>query len=402
MLPAVFLLSGIFLLWRSEYAALWRRSWTGWDWVGFATLVVGAVVVVSAVLGHRSLEWNYATRLYKGRMLDLSLDAAGALTIGLGVLPVVAGLAVLWRTPDEPVSYALRVFRSVLLASIICFGVYTAVKATYVSISFGTYTYERNLIYLAPLLFTGTALWLESRRLHSLALAASSAFVLVLILTTPYDMGQDLSYNAPGLAILQQGNRYLQIDPTGAKIGLVALLGFSIALLLAPRYIGRSARWLVVWSRCGAVVAWNLTGESRSRRRRTRVGSFPGEHPGAIHLGRRQDRRSADGVYRAADGGSERRVADRILEPLDQGSLESRRDRAGPGTVPDAGSSRIRRRALQPGSMRRLGLPVRGRGGRNRSRREDGRNASPPRRWGPREVASGQDRSAAQAGRRSD
>ena len=73
-------------------------------------------------------------------------------------------------------------------------------------------------------------------------------------------MGQDLSYNAPGLAILQQGNRYLQIDPTGAKIGLVALLGFSIALLLAPRFIGRSARWLVVLVAV-AVVAWNLTGE---------------------------------------------------------------------------------------------------------------------------------------------
>ena len=87
MLPAIFLLAGIFLLWRSEYAARWRRSWTGWDWVGFVTLVVGAVVIVSAVLGHRSLEWNYATRLYKGRMLDLSLNAAGALTIGLGVLP---------------------------------------------------------------------------------------------------------------------------------------------------------------------------------------------------------------------------------------------------------------------------------------------------------------------------
>jgi hypothetical protein len=260
MLPAIFLLAGIFLFWRSQYASQWRRSWTSWDWLGFVTLVVGAVVIVSAVLGHRSLEWNYATRLYKGRMLDLGLDAAGALTIGLGVLPVVAGLAVLWRAPGEPVSYALRVFRSVLLAAIVSFGLYTAVKSTYVSISFGTYTYERNLIYLAPLLFTGTALWLERRRLHPIALTASSAFVLVLILTTPYEMGQDLSYNAPGLAILQQANRYLQIDPTGAKIGLVALLGFSVLLLLAPRFVGRGAKWLVV-AVAAAVVAWNLTAE---------------------------------------------------------------------------------------------------------------------------------------------
>jgi hypothetical protein len=260
MLPALFALAGLFLIWRSGYVSRWRRNWGAWDWVGLVTLVVGAVIVVSAVLGHRSLEWNYATRLYKGRMLDLSLNAAGALMIGLGVLPVVAGLAALWRAPDEPVSYALRVFRSVLLAAIITFGVYTAVKATYVSISFGTYTYERNLIYLAPLLFAGTALWLERRRLHPIALAASSAFAFILILTTPYEMGQDLSYNAPGLAILQQGNRYLQFDPTAAKIGLIALLGFSVALLLAPRFLGRGTKWLLVAVAAG-VVAWNLTAE---------------------------------------------------------------------------------------------------------------------------------------------
>ena len=260
MIPVVFLLTGIFLVWRSDQLSRWRKSWSAWDWVGFVTLVVGAVVMISAVLGHRSLEWNYTTRIAKDKMLDLTLNAAGALTIGLGVLPVVVGLAALWRTPGETALRELRIFRSVLLAAIIAFGLYTAVKAAYVSIKFGTYTYERNLIYLAPLLFTGTALWLERRRLHPIALAASSVFVLILILTTPYEMGQDLSYNAPGLAILQQANRYLQLDPTGAKIGLVALLGFSILLLLAPRFIGRSAAWLVV-AVAAAVVAWNLTAE---------------------------------------------------------------------------------------------------------------------------------------------
>jgi hypothetical protein len=260
ILSFVFLLAAAFLAWRSSYATQWRSGWSRWDWVGFVTLVVGVVVVVSAVFGHKSLEWNYTTRLYKGRMLDLGLDAAGALTIGLGVLPVVAGLAVLWRTTGEAVTRELRVFRSVLLAAIIGFGLYTAVKATYVSITFGTYTYERNLIYLAPLLFTGTAVWLERRRLHPIALCASAAFVGVLILTTPYDMGKEISYNAPGLAILQQANRYLSLDPTGAKIGLLALLAFSIALLLSPRFLRNGAAWVVV-AVAAAVVGWNLTGE---------------------------------------------------------------------------------------------------------------------------------------------
>jgi hypothetical protein len=260
VLSFVFVLAAAFLAWRSTYVTQLRRGWSSWDWVGFVTLLVGAAVIISAVFGHASLEWNYTTRLYKGRMLDLGLDAAGALTIGLGVLPVVAGLAVLWRTPGETVRREVRVFRSVLLAAIIGFGIYTAVKATYVSITFGTYTYERNLIYLAPLLFTGTAIWLERRRLHPLALGASAAFVGALILTTPYDMGQEISYNAPGLAILQQANRYLSLDPTGAKIGLLALLAFSIALLLAPRFLRHGAAWLLV-AVAAAVVGWNLTGE---------------------------------------------------------------------------------------------------------------------------------------------
>jgi hypothetical protein len=260
VLPVIFVLAAAFLLWRSSYVTQWRRSWGRWDWVGFVTLLIGAAVLISAVLGHESLEWNYTTRLYKDRLLDFGLNAAGALTIGLGVLPVVAGLAVLWRVPGEGARREPQIFRSVLLAAIIGFGLYTAVKATYVSISFGTYTYERNLIYLAPLLFAGTAIWLERRRLHPIALGASATFVGILILTTPYEMGQEISYNAPGLAIVQQANRYLSIDPTGAKIGLLALLAFSIALLLAPRFLRRGAAWLVV-AVAAAVVGWNLTGE---------------------------------------------------------------------------------------------------------------------------------------------
>ena len=241
VLPFVFALAILFLLWRSEAAARWRSGWSAWDWVGLA-------------------EWLIATRLYKGRILNLGLDAAGALTIGLGVLPVVAGLAALWRLPGERLTRELSAFRSMLLAAVVGFGMYTAVKAAYVSTVFATYTYERNLIYLAPLLFAGTALWLERRRVHPAALVASAGFVLYVLLSTPYDMGKDISYNAPGLAILQQGNRYLALDPTGAKIGLVALLAFSIALLLAPSLLGRAGVWLA-FAVAGAVIAWNLTGE---------------------------------------------------------------------------------------------------------------------------------------------
>jgi hypothetical protein len=260
VVPAVFALAAVFLAWRSEWMTQRRAAWTASDWIGFAVLLIGAGAIISAVLGHRSLEWDIATRIYKDRVLDLGLNAAGALTIGLGVLPVVAGLAALWRVPGEPRLRELQAFRSLLLAAIVGFGLYTAVKAAYVSTTFGTYTYERNLIYLAPLLFAGTALWLERRRLHPVAVGLSATFVLVMLLTTPYEMGQDISYNAPGLAILQQANRHLSVDVDLARAGLLALLAVSTALLLAPRVLRRGTAWLAL-AVAGGVVAWNLTGE---------------------------------------------------------------------------------------------------------------------------------------------
>jgi hypothetical protein len=260
VVPIIFVLATAFLIWKSAWVTQWRGSWARSDWIGFGVLIVGAGIVFSAVLGHRSFEWLVSTRLYKDRMVDLGFNAAGALAIGLGVLPVIAGLAVLWRLPGETPTRELRAFRCLLLAAIAGFGMYTAVKSTYVSTTFGTYTYERNLIYLAPLLFTGTAIWLERRSIDPYALAASSVFVLILLLTTPYEMGQDISYNAPGLAILQQANRHLSVDPGLARAGLILLLLLSVTLLATPRWLKTGTAWLAL-AVAGGVIAWNLTGE---------------------------------------------------------------------------------------------------------------------------------------------
>jgi hypothetical protein len=254
VLWAVLAFASLFLLWRTDRIGGWRARWTTWDWVGFAVLLFGAGVIVSAVLGKASFEWLVSTDHYKGRIFDYGFNAGGALAIGLGVFPMVAGLASLWPGRGERPDRALTVFRSVLLASVISFGVYTAVKSTYVSTVFGTYTYERNLIYLSPLLFAGTALWLERRNFNPVAVLVSAGFVLYLLLTTPYENTQDISYNAPGLAILQQANRYLNLDHTGARIGLLAILGLSVALLLV-----RSAKWVAV-ALAAAIVVWNFTG----------------------------------------------------------------------------------------------------------------------------------------------
>jgi hypothetical protein len=101
---------------------------------------------------------------------------------------------------------------------------------------------------------------LERRAVHPIAVAAAGAFALYLVLTTPYEMGQDSSYNAPGLAILQQSNRWFALTPGGAKVLLGCILAVSVAVLLAPRFLRRGAAWLAI-AAGGLVLVWNLTGE---------------------------------------------------------------------------------------------------------------------------------------------
>ena len=141
-----------------------RRAWTHGDWVGAATLAIGVLLACGAYIAHRSQSWYIATTFYEGRMLDFGLWAAGALAIGLGVVPVVAGLASVVRPKDEAARPGTFALAFVTIVSVVCFGVYTAVKAAYLSTVFANLTLERNLIFLVPLLFAGTALFFERAR----------------------------------------------------------------------------------------------------------------------------------------------------------------------------------------------------------------------------------------------
>ena len=98
---------------------------------------------------------------YSDRMLENGLWAVGALTIGLGVFPTIAGLAALVRPRQERWTPELRAVVATCGALIFGFAWYTAVKAAFISTSFSTLVVERNLIYVAPLLFVGTAMFFE-------------------------------------------------------------------------------------------------------------------------------------------------------------------------------------------------------------------------------------------------
>ncbi|HEY7693209.1 MAG TPA: hypothetical protein VH816_12785 [Gaiellaceae bacterium] len=264
ILIVVYVLAALFLTWTSGPVKRWRAGWSAWDWVGLVVLSIGAIVVFSASVGAFSQTWLVATGYYRHRMIVYGLWAGGALAIGIGLLPVVA-LAALVRPRGVPRTLELRAFVAVTSASVLVFGLYTAVKASYLSTVFSTVVEERNLIFVAPLLFVATALAFERRRLNLVALAASAGFVLYLVLTTPYKLDLFPYADALGLAIVQMANRDLAFDDGDVKVLLAVVLAISVALLLLPglRPITRR-RWLgfgITVAAAVLVVAWNVAGE---------------------------------------------------------------------------------------------------------------------------------------------
>jgi hypothetical protein len=263
VLPAIYVLAALAVAWTGEAARRWRRRWSPREWIGAGVLLIGAIVFTNAIVSSQSQEWLIATGFWRGRIVDLGLWAAGAFTIGLGILPVVAGLSALFRPRSEPRTPELRAFASVLAASVVCFGLYAAVKAAYISTVFATRIEERNLIYLAPPLLAGTALWLDRRRLLLVPLLAAAGFACYVILATPYALENVPYDDAFGLSIVQMTNRRLSFADSGVEWLVVGTLLVSVALLVAPRLLARRPRASggVAALAAALVLAWCLTGE---------------------------------------------------------------------------------------------------------------------------------------------
>jgi hypothetical protein len=134
-------------------------------------------------------------------------------------------------------------------------------KAAYLSTVFATRVEERNLIYIAPLLFIGTAIVLDRRRVNLVALAAAGAYGLYLVVGTPFQMGVQLYSDALGFSILQQANRYYEWTPATRKPGGILVVG--VALLAAATVLRRTGTAFTVVAAVVAIgiLAWNVTGE---------------------------------------------------------------------------------------------------------------------------------------------
>ena len=262
------LATGLLVLgWRSERMRGWRATWTTWDRVGAAVLGLGAVIVVAAFLGHRSNEWETATTLWKGRMVEYGSWAGGAFAIGVGLLPVIALLAVLGVPGPERARPGVRAFVVVSAGAVASFGWYAAIKGAYLSTTFSSLIVERNLVYLSPLAFLATAYLFERAAAPVWAVVLAGAVVLVLVAWVPIERGLDSFpyYEAHGLSILALANREWAW-PLGRienVLVVVTLVATALLLLLgtplrrrAPRVGAPAAAAVAV-----AVLAWNLTTE---------------------------------------------------------------------------------------------------------------------------------------------
>ena len=262
VLFAVLALVLLAALWRAERVRRWRQTWTLGDWVGFGVIMVGVAVVASAAIGRRSFTWYVATGFLKERMVEYGLWAVGALAMGIGVVPLVAALAVLVSPRGQARDERTRSFLIVLVSALAAFGFYTAIKAAYLSKTLAVVTAERNLIYLTPLLFTALALALERRRLSFPATVAATAFAVYLVSATPYHLDQYPYYEAHGLAIAALANRIPRWPAETIEAVLVVVaLGSGLALVALGLARGRRARLGGAAAIAAFALAWSLTTE---------------------------------------------------------------------------------------------------------------------------------------------
>jgi hypothetical protein len=261
VIPAALVVALCVWWFTGERGRAWRAGWSRGDWLGFLLLVVGAVILFNGLAAQRSAEWLTATQHYKDRMLANGMWAVGAFVIGIGVLPLVAGVAGLVPARRSIRSPGERAFLCVGGATLLGFGWYTAVKAAYISTVFSSLVVERNMIYAAPILLVSTALFLERRRTHPLAIALAGLFGIYLIVKTPLHMYEHFYADAPGLSILQGANRVLAMTPGVAQNLLLVLLGLSVVFATVLAF-GRMRRVGALGvAALGFLLAWNLTGE---------------------------------------------------------------------------------------------------------------------------------------------
>jgi hypothetical protein len=261
LIPA-FALAALVVLWLSPAAYRMRAGWGRLEWVAAVALVVAFAGVVHELGKRESFLYYLATTLPE-RWQDFTVWSVGALVIGTGLFPALAAAVVLWRPKDARSSPEYRAFVAVLAGAVPAFVLYAGVKAVYLSTVFADVVVERNLIYLAPLLFVSAALVLARPVVTPLALLAGGALLVYLVRETPYQLDHYPYSDAPGLAVLAELNRSLALDDAAIELRLLILIalvaGVTVALVRLQRV--KVAHAAVASLLAAGVISWNVVGE---------------------------------------------------------------------------------------------------------------------------------------------
>ena len=263
ILLMVLVLGLLWIGWQSEAVRRWRSGWSTWDWVGAVILVIGAALWFSAAMGHASTAWRETTFIYKDRIFENASWAMGALAIGIGVLPVLAGIAALARPRSEKRDPATSAFVATSVAAIAVFLTYAGIKGAYNSTVFSTLVVERNLIYLCPVLFAATALAFARGVGRGWAIAGAAVFTIYVVTAAPLRLDQYPYYEAHGLSIAAFANRVFHWDERTIENTLVAVCVVALGAVLALRFLRRSsiAYAAVAGAAAVVVVAWSMTAQ---------------------------------------------------------------------------------------------------------------------------------------------
>ncbi|HUF01393.1 MAG TPA: hypothetical protein VMN35_03120 [Gaiellaceae bacterium] len=253
----------LWLAWESTAIRRWRAQWSRWDWIGAVTLVIGVAIVFSATVGHLSASWRNTTGFYKDRILEHATWATGALAIGIGVLPLLVGLAALARPKEEPRDPQTRAFVVTSVAALATFLWYAGIKGAQISLVFSTLVVERNLIYLCPILLAATALGFARGVGRWWAVAGAAVVSLYVVAGTPLRLDQYPYYEAHGLAMAAFANRELGWPEGRIETALIAVCLLALVVAAALRLLPLHSRALTgVAATAGvAVLAWSLTTE---------------------------------------------------------------------------------------------------------------------------------------------
>ena len=308
ILFGVLILGLAWLGWQSERVRGWRATWTGWDWVGFGAIAIGAMVGFSALMGHFSESWRETTGYFRERIVDHAAWAMGALAIGIGVLPLIAGIAALARPRDEPRDRETRAFVVTSVSALVVFVAYAGIKGAYISTVFSTLVVERNLIYLCPVLFAGTALALARGVGRSWAIAGAAIYTLYVVSAVPLRLGEYPYYEAHGLSIVALANRELGWPEARIETALLVVCLVSLALVVALRVLRRGtlAFATVVGAIAVGVLSWTFTTEVYAAEGE-RI--FSRQVAGNLAM-------PYDWVDQATDGGSVVIIGQQITDPI--------------------------------------------------------------------------------------